>query len=99
MRMLPWLYLLIHAAAMWALPAHAETVSFAFLLGAPLLAAAICLWRSRGNAAASGWIALAIALLLWAGGMAVNMLQTAVLDSTSSTSGASVLLYVLYGCR
>lgn len=97
MRMLPWLYLLIHAAAMWALPAHAEVVSFAFLLGAPLLAAAACLWRSRRNVAASGWIALAIGLLLWAGGMGVNMLQTTVLGNASSTSGASVLLYVLYG--
>ncbi len=97
MRMLPWLYLLIHAAAMWALPAHAEVVSFAFLLGAPLLAAAACLWRSRCNVAASGWIALAMGLLLWAGGMGVNMLQTTVLGNTSSTSGASVLLYVLYG--
>lgn len=95
--LLPLTYLLIHAAALWALPAQAEAVSFAFLLGAPLLAAGTCLWRSRGNLAASGWIALAIGLLLWAGGMAVNMLQIVVLDSPSSTSGASVLLYVLYG--
>ncbi len=45
------------------------------LTGAPLLAAVACLWRARRDRAALGWRAMALALLLWAGGMAFNMID------------------------
>ncbi|SEL53379.1 diguanylate cyclase (GGDEF) domain-containing protein [Pseudoxanthomonas sp. GM95] len=94
---LPLLYLLGHMLAIVLAPGRAEVLSFLFLIGAPLLAAGTCLWRCRGNGAAPAWIALAVGLLLWAGGMAVNMVQTVLLDSADATAGASILLYVLYG--
>ncbi len=95
--LLPWAYLACHALVLLLSPAHAELLSFAFLTGAPLLAAGVCLWRGRGNGAAPAWIALAVGLLLWAGGMAVNMVQTVWMNSPDATAGASILLYVLYG--
>ncbi|WP_411852115.1 GGDEF domain-containing protein [Stenotrophomonas sp. LGBM10] len=91
------LYLLCHGLALVLLPAHAQTLSFCFLIGAPLLAAAACLHRSRGSAAVVGWAALAVGMLLWAGGMAVNMYQEVGLGNADATPGISMLLYVLYG--
>lgn len=91
------LYLLCHAMALALLPGHALVLSFSFLTGAPLLAALACLWRMRGSEARVGWLALAIGMLLWAGGMAANMYQEIGLDTPDATPAASMLLYVLYG--
>ena len=66
------LYVLCHGLVL-ARPAGAG--SFVFLTGAPLLAAIACLWRARRDRAALGWRATALALLLWAGGMAFNMID------------------------
>lgn len=95
--LLPLVYLLCHGLAIALFPAAAEALSFVFLIGAPLLAAGVCLWRCRGNEAVGAWILLAMGLLLWAGGMAVNMVETVFLDNLTATPGASMLLYVLYG--
>lgn len=91
------LYLLCHGLAIWLFPGHAKTLSFAFLMVCPLLAGLACLRRCRGSAAMDSWIALALGMLLWAGGMAVNMYQETVLVHAAVTPGASMFLYVLYG--
>ena len=91
------LYLVCHGLALWLLPGHAQPVSFVFLIGAPLLAALACLWRMRRSGAQVGWLALAGGMLLWSGGMALNMYQEIGLGNVDATPGASMLLYVLYG--
>jgi peptidoglycan/LPS O-acetylase OafA/YrhL len=62
-----------------------------------LLAAAACLWRARRDRAALGWRATALALLLWAGGMAFNMIDALGAGRADFTPRASLFLYVLYG--
>jgi diguanylate cyclase (GGDEF)-like protein len=91
------LYLLCHGLALALLPGHAQALSFSFLIGAPLLAALACLWRMRLSQARVGWLALAVGMLLWAGGMALNMYQEIGRGNPDATPGASMLLYVLYG--
>ena len=69
------LYVLCHGLVLALWPGPAGAGSFVFLTGAPLLAAIACLWRARRDRAALGWRATALALLLWAGGMAFNMID------------------------
>ncbi len=90
------LYLLCHGLAL-SLTGQARLPSFLFLTGAPLLAALACLWRFRRGQSMSGWLAAALAMLLWAGGMGVNMYQEVWLGDLDAVPGASMLLYVLYG--
>ncbi|HBS61346.1 MAG TPA: GGDEF domain-containing protein [Stenotrophomonas sp.] len=90
-------YVVAHGVALVLLPAHAQTLSYSFLIGAPLLAAAACVRRSLGSEAVVGWVALAVGMVLWAGGMAMNMYQEVGLGNAYSTPGISMLLYVLYG--
>jgi len=91
------LYIVCHGLALVLLPGHAQAVSFSFLIGAPLFAALACLRRMHRSDARVGWFALAVGMLLWAGGMALNMYQEIGLGTPDATPGASMLFYVLYG--
>ena len=91
------LYIVCHGLALVLLPGHAQAVSFSFLIGAPVLAALACLWRMLHSEARVGWLALSAGMLLWAGGMALNMYQEIGLGTPDATPGVSMLLYVLYG--
>lgn len=91
------LYMLCHGVALVLLPGHAQAVSFSFLVGAPLLAALACARRAWRSDMRVGWLSLALGMLLWAGGMALNMYQEIGLGNADATPGASMLLYVLYG--
>lgn len=91
------LYVLCHGLVLTLWPGSAGAGSFVFLTGAPVLAAAACLWRGQRDRAALGWRATALALLLWAGGMGVNMLDALGADRADITPRVSLLLYVLYG--
>lgn len=91
------LYVLCHGLALWALPAQAGAISFGFLIGAPILAAVACFWRMRRSDARVGWLAVAVGMLLWAGGMALNMYQEIALGYIDALPGIAMLLYVLYG--
>lgn len=91
------LYVLCHGLVLTLWPGPAGAGSFVFLTGAPLLAAAACLWRARRDQAALGWRATALALLLWAGGMALNMIDALGAGRADITPRASLFLYVLYG--
>ncbi len=86
-----------HLAAMLLLPAHAKPLSFAFLILAPLAAALACALRARRGRNVDGWAALSLAMLLWAGGMTVNMSADLLLADAGPITGLSILLYVLYG--
>ncbi|TDB29125.1 GGDEF domain-containing protein [Stenotrophomonas sp. ATCM1_4] len=91
------LYVACHALVMTLWPGETGAGSFVFLTLAPLLAAGACLWRARRDRAAPGWRATALALLLWAGGMALNMVDALGAGRADVTPRASLLLYVLYG--
>ena len=91
------LYVLCHGLVLTLWPGPAGAGSFVFLTGAPLLAATACLWRARRDKAALGWRATAAALLLWAGGMAFNMIDALGAGRADITPRASLFLYVLYG--
>lgn len=90
------LYVLCHGLAL-LLPGHAPALSFTFLVAAPTLAALACLRRMHRSDARVGWFALAVGMLLWAGGMSLNMYQEIGLGTPDATPGASMLFYVLYG--
>ncbi len=91
------LYVVCHGLVVTVWPGVAGAGSFVFLAGAPLLAAAACLWRARRDRAALGWRATALALLLWAGGMVMNMIDALGAGRADATPQASLFLYVLYG--
>jgi hypothetical protein len=88
-------FLVAHAIVPHLAPAHAPLLSLIFLVLAPVLAAVACLRRGHGGGD-QGWWMLALALTLWAGGMAANVLVLA-LGNSSGESNLSMLLFVLYG--
>lgn len=90
---LPLLYLAVHGLALALVPSQATLLSFLFLSAAPLLAAAACLTRLSSPMSRHGWIAVALAMILWSAGMATSMVAT--LFVGISVDGLSVLLYVL----
>lgn len=95
---LPLLYVLCHALALWIDRGAAKPLSYVFLSAAPLLAGASCFLRGRRPGAIAGnWLALAAAMLLWAGGMLAGMWQDLVRHDPNAAPGLSVLLFVLYG--
>ena len=93
------LYLVAHALAMLAWPAHASLISMLFLALAPLLAAAASAWRAGRDHASPAWWALAIAMVLWALGMVSNLYQSWTTSGAEpgGTPGISVMFFVLYG--
>ena len=88
-------YLACHALLIGIFKPHAQNVSYALLVAAPLLAAGACLLHRRhvSNPGAPDWLALAAALLLWAGGMAASWSQAL----ATGAYPVSMLLYVYYG--
>ncbi len=88
---------LCHLATLLLFPAEAKPLSFAFLILAPFTAALVCGMRARRDRNPDGWTALALAMLLWAGGMTVNMCADLLLTDAGPITGLSILLYVLYG--
>ena len=95
--LLPLAFVAAHASAIALGGGKAWLLSLLFLVFAPLLAAAACFHRARRDAFLEGWIALGAAMLLWAGGMASNLLAGLWLDSWSGAAGFTLLLFILYG--
>lgn len=95
--LLPPLFVAVHALAIVLSGERAWLASLIFLTLAPLLAGAACVWRARRSGYAEGWYALALAMLLWSGGMAGNLVAGVMLDSWSGVAGLSMLLFILYG--
>lgn len=75
--------------------AGAASGTFVFLIGSPVLAGILCLLRAKRDGW-EGWLPLAAAMLLWAGGMAATTFGLMAMDVESEMS-LSMLLYVLYG--
>ena len=90
------LFIVCHGLVLAIGPGPAGVGSFTFLVAAPLLAASCCIWRARRDRAALGWYAIALAMLLWAGGMALNLVDALGAGGADITPRASLLLYVLY---
>ena len=89
-------YVGAHLTQLIVLAGQAQIISYAFLIGAPLLAMVACLARARYSSIAPAWYILALALFLWACGMAASM-YIDVFHGGNGVSGLSVLLYVFYG--
>ena len=90
------LFMACHGLVVAFWPGTAGAGSFVFLTAAPLLAAGVCLWRAHRDPVAPGWRALALALCLWAGGMAFNMIDAMGAGRADLTPRISLLLYVSY---
>lgn len=95
--LVPLSFVALHALAIACSGDKAWLVSLLFLIFAPLLASSACFYRARRDTYADGWAALGAAMLLWAGGMAGNLVAGFVLDSWSGAAGISMLLFILYG--
>jgi diguanylate cyclase (GGDEF)-like protein len=94
--LLPLLFVALHGVLLMVSVGQAWLVSLIFLSIAPLMAAAACLYAARRSGFARGWTALALAMLLWAAGMAGNLYAGLVLDSWSGVGALSMLLFILY---
>jgi len=90
------LFLLCHGLVLVLGAGPAGVGSFVFLVAAPLLAGAACLRRARRGRVALDWYAIALSMLLWAGGMAINLVDALGAGRADLTPRASLLLYVLY---
>ncbi|WP_282272302.1 GGDEF domain-containing protein [Stenotrophomonas sp. PS02298] len=90
------LFIVCHALVLAIGSGPAGVGSFIFLVAAPLLAACCCVWRARHDRAALGWYTIALAMLLWSGGMALNLADALGAGRADITPRASLLLYVLY---
>lgn len=92
---LAMLYVLLHGLLLWRVPEQARVLSVLMATGAALAAALACAWRGRHAAeATAGWHALALAMLLWGGGMASHL--PGLPGAQSVNPGLGVLLFVLY---
>lgn len=89
--------MLAHVGVILWMPSHGRAGSFVFLIGAPLLASIGCALRAREGSARAEWNALALSMLLWAGGMMASMYQEVFLTNLDATPALGMLLYVLYG--
>lgn len=94
--LLPLLFVALHGALLVVSVEHAWLVSLIFLTAAPLMAAAACLYAARRSGFARGWAALALAMLLWAGGMVGNLYAGIALGSWSGVGALSMLLFISY---
>lgn len=90
------LFMAAHACAIGFFDG-APMASYPFLVAAPLIAAASCAWRAWrfSPRPAREWIAPALAMLLWAGGMFMALWQG--MTGSEMAGTVSLLLYVLYG--
>jgi len=89
--------ILLHALALVLFTQHAKTLSYFFIVTAPLLAAVACFHRARSSASPEGWVETALAMLLWSGGMGITVLGDVFQANSSVESISAMLLFVLYG--
>ncbi len=97
--LLACVFVLLHASAIFFLPAFAMQASYVFLLAAPALASATALRRAaRGGWRYSrGWLLAALAMASWTLGMAASLRQDLFLDNANAAPGDSTLLFILFG--
>jgi diguanylate cyclase (GGDEF)-like protein len=97
--LLACVFVLLHASAIFFLPAFAMQASYVFLLGAPALACVAALRRSArdGWRHSRGWMLTALAMALWTLGMLASLRQDLLLDNANAAPGDSTLLFILFG--
>lgn len=89
-------FLSLHLIAPALFPQAGKTISYAFLIIAPLLAAAAC-FAHRSNGSKLNWLAMSLGLALWAAGMAANAYVDLISPDGGQVSGIATLFYILYG--
>jgi diguanylate cyclase (GGDEF)-like protein len=72
---LPAAFIALQLAFFALLPAHSAAAAYVVMVLAPLLAGVACLWRARQEPAPArtGWMLLALAVAIWAGGAFANL--------------------------
>ena len=90
------LVLATHGLVLHLVPRHSSVISLVFLVLVPVLSAGACARRGIGGGA-QGWWLLALALVLWAAGMAANLLLSLAVGNSSGETSMSMLFFVLYG--
>lgn len=97
--LLACVFVLLHASAIFFLPAFAMQASYVFLLAAPALACTAALRRSMrdGWRHSRGWLLAALAMALWTLGMLASLRQDLFLDNPNAAPGDSTLLFILFG--
>ena len=97
--LLACVFILLHASAVFFLPAFAMQASYVFLVLAPLVAWFAALHRSArdGWRHSRGWLLMAGAMALWTLGMVASLRQDLFLDNGNAAPGDSTLLFILYG--
>ncbi|HET6431299.1 GGDEF domain-containing protein [Dyella sp.] len=92
-------FVLLHALAIWLLPAFAIQASYFFLLLAPVLALAAALRRAARNgwSHSRGWLLAALAMAFWTMGMLASLRQDLYLANANAAPGDSMLLFILFG--
>ena len=97
--LLACVFVLLHASAIFFLPAFAMQASYVFLLAAPALACAAALRRSArdGWRHSRGWLLAALAMASWTLGMAASLRQDLFLANANAAPGDSTLLFILFG--
>ena len=97
--LLACVFILLHASAVFFLPAFAMQASYVFRVLAPLVAWFAALHRSArdGWRHSRGWLLMAGAMALWTLGMVASLRQDLFLDNGNAAPGDSTLLFILYG--
>lgn len=92
-------FVLLHASAIFLLPAFAMQASYVFLIAAPALACAAALRRSArdGWRHSRGWLLAALAMASWTLGMVASLRQDLFLANANAAPGDSTLLFILFG--
>lgn len=92
-------FLALHVLVVALFPQNDMTLSYPFMIAAPLLATLVMLRRCwlDGFALHKGWILVAASMLLWTLGMAMSAASELLLDSHNLTPGAIMLVYIQYG--
>lgn len=97
--LLACVFVLLHASAIFFLPAYAMQVSYVFLLTVPAMAGAAALRRSArdGWRRSRGWLLASLAMASWTLGMLASLRQDLFLDNANAAPGDSTLLFILFG--
>jgi diguanylate cyclase (GGDEF)-like protein len=94
---LPLLFLFVQGAFLSLPSAVSAPAAYCFMVLGPLLAGFACAWRARRESAAArlGWLALALAMAVWAVGAFGNLWQEWVLGHVAEMYRSSMLAFNL----
>jgi diguanylate cyclase (GGDEF)-like protein len=93
------LFISAHAAGLFLFPAHAEAVTYPFLVLAPLIASCCCYGRGmrRDHRDSLSWFLFSLGLFLWTLAMSFSAWEDLARHTPFSVAFASDFVYFLYG--